>query len=94
MAHPPLPPVPSAATSPTLMTPSTPPEPTPPPARVSERQYCSLEVGVVHPLLPSAAPAVPPMPHQVPGTLPSIDLENLDETLRLPFYQDLVPFIG
>ena len=76
------------------------PASTPPLARVSERQHSSPEVGVACPLpIPSAAPLAPAfIPSPPVGSVsttsvqPSINLDNLDETLRMPFQQELLPF--
>ena len=80
------------------------------PRTASERLHCSLAVGVatsqplpssptvaepIH-LSPLPPPGTLPPPARVPGPLAriSIDPEKMDETLRQPFFQELVPFAG
>lgn len=82
----------------------------PPPATASAKQRCGSGVDVVvNQLLPPPPPAGeanPPTPLSppglspplawVPGPLPTItiDPERVDETLRAPMYQELIPFSG
>ena len=44
------------------------------------------------PLAPAFIPSPPAGSVTTTSVQPSIDLDNLDETLRMPFYQELLPF--
>ncbi|KAL5510035.1 hypothetical protein EMCRGX_G005503 [Ephydatia muelleri] len=94
-------------TSPSLTPPYSPVH-TPPPSMVPTRQHRSLEVGMVAnplptlpavmvsaPHTPPSSPGIPPPPARISGTPPriAIDTENLDRTLRLPFHEELLPFV-
>lgn len=71
----------------------------PPPPRPSI--FLSLDV---LPFIPGEAQVLPLHPAETPpmglvlgtalSTQPTIDLDNLDETLHLPFHQELLPFAG
>ena len=89
-------------------TPPSSPQHTPPPATVSERQHCSPAGDVeatqalvtsparaeAIPPTPPTSPGLPPRPARVPCTTINIDTENMDQTLRQPFYEELLPFAG
>ncbi|KAL5509897.1 hypothetical protein EMCRGX_G005337 [Ephydatia muelleri] len=90
-----------------LTTPPSSPRHAQPPATVSARQHCSLGVGMDPSQLRTTLPAVegstrPPPPSSpsqprvagVSGPLAriTIDPENMDQTLRLPFHNELLPF--
>ena len=91
-------------------TPPSPPQHASPPTVVSERQHCSPAVDVVIsqplPMSPAVGGTNPPTPPSSPGQLPppagvpgppatiTIDPERMDETLRMPMYQELTPFSG
>ena len=80
------------------------------PRTAFERLHCSLAVGAATsqplPSSPTVAEPIHISPLPPPGTLPpparvpgplariSIDPEKMDETLRQPFFQELVPFAG
>ncbi|KAL5509813.1 hypothetical protein EMCRGX_G005243 [Ephydatia muelleri] len=92
------------------LTPPSPPQHASPPTVVSERQHCSPAVDVVIsqplPMSPAVGGTNPPTPPSSPGQLPppagvpgppatiTIDPERMDETLRMPMYQELTPFSG
>ncbi|KAL5510384.1 hypothetical protein EMCRGX_G005922 [Ephydatia muelleri] len=77
---------------------------------LSERQHRSPGMGATDnqppPASPSMEESIHPTPPPSPGLLPpsarvpgplgriSIDPENMDETLRQPFYRELTPFTG
>ncbi|KAL5510005.1 hypothetical protein EMCRGX_G005469 [Ephydatia muelleri] len=95
-------------TSPPTPTPS--PVHNPPQAAVSARQHLSLRVSVAtdqllpaspvaaeqaHPTPPGSSGPPPPIAKVTgPSTRSSIVLDNLDETMRLPFYRELEPLAG
>ncbi|KAL5510015.1 hypothetical protein EMCRGX_G005480 [Ephydatia muelleri] len=91
-------------TSPRLTPPSSPAH-APPPATVSERQPvvwgCQPlpsppATAEPTPPTPPPSPGLPPPPARIPGTLAriTIDPENMDQTLRQPFHEELLPFAG
>ncbi|KAL5509857.1 hypothetical protein EMCRGX_G005296 [Ephydatia muelleri] len=46
------------------------------------------------PPTPPTSPGLPPRPARVQCTTINIDTENMDQTLRQPFYEELLPFAG